>query len=225
MTLWTDDWIAGTHPLTPEERGVFITLVCHFTNKDRVVPDDDIYLARLCNMGTRPYRRIKKNLIDGCFLEQREGHIWISRSSKQYENDQKFSKSQAKKAKEKQRYKQGKLLETKETVFAPDNPSLPLPLPRSKKIIQKKNGYDLLFMAWYKDYPNKKGIQAASKAYAKVIKEKRATHDELIKGRDRYIEDIKSKQTEKKFIAHPASWLNGDRWADEYENKEQGSKW
>jgi len=133
MTLWTDDWIAGTHPLTPEEKGVLITLVCHFTNKDRVIQDHDIYNARLCNMTTRAFKRVKKTLVEGDYLEVREGHIWIEKSSAQFTKDQSYSKKQAEKAKLKHRYDKGKALETKDSCSAPAVPSLPLPLLSSSK--------------------------------------------------------------------------------------------
>ena len=131
MTLWTDDWLAGTHPLTPEQRGVFIALVCHFINKDRVIPDNDVHLARLCNMPTRPYRRVKEVLIKDDFLEIRDGHLWMEKASEQYEKDQRFSRSQAKKAKLKARSKVGNALNNKDSTSAGDLP--PLPLPHSIK--------------------------------------------------------------------------------------------
>ena len=109
-TLWTSDFLSGTHPLSPEARGVYITLICHFNNKDRVVPDDDRYLARLCNMSTRRYKSAKRALIDGDFMEVRDGFIWIEKSSKQWEKDQSFSNSQRLKAQKKHRYDKAKLL-------------------------------------------------------------------------------------------------------------------
>lgn len=139
MTLWTDDWIAGTHPLTPEERGVYITLICHFVNKDRYVADDDIYLARLCNIPTRPYRRIKKTLIDGGFLDIRDSYIWIQKSSDQYTKDQCFSKSQAKKARQKHRFESGNALDLLENISATPSPS---PSPSKKDTNVSKNKFD-----------------------------------------------------------------------------------
>ena len=110
-TLWTSDFLAGTHPLTPEQRGVYITLICHFNNKDRVVPDDDRHLARICNMGARRYRTVKQELIDGDFISTRDGYLWIERSSVQWKKDAKFSNSQRAKAEKKQRIMQAKALD------------------------------------------------------------------------------------------------------------------
>lgn len=137
MTLWTDDWIAGTHPLTPEQRGVYITLICHFTNKDRVVLDDDIYLARLCNITTRAYRRVKKTLVESDHIEVRDGHIWIARTSQQYEKDQSYSKKQAEKAKLKARYEKANKLKSNENDSAGALPYCTRTLTHKES---KKNG-------------------------------------------------------------------------------------
>ena len=111
MTLWTNDFLAGTHPLTPEQRGVYISLICHFINKDRVVPDDDRHLARICNMGARRYRTVKQTLIDGDFIGVRDGHIWIEKSANQWKKDASFSSSQRVKAEKKNRLFRANALE------------------------------------------------------------------------------------------------------------------
>ena len=148
MTLWTDDWLAGTHPLTPEERGVLITIVCHFTNKDRVFPDDDIYVARLCNVSTRAYRRIKNTLIIGDYISIKDGHIWVEKSSSQFVKDQSYSKKQAEKAKLKRRYSKANALETNKTDDAPVKPSLPLPLLNSSKEEEYREPKDIILSAY-----------------------------------------------------------------------------
>ena len=109
-TIWLNDYMAGVAPLTSEERGVFTTLIFYFVIKDRVVPDDDAVLAHICNMGLRPYRRVRTVLIKGDFItikmageDDNEPHIWIDKSSIQYEKDLKFSQIQSIKAKKKRR--------------------------------------------------------------------------------------------------------------------------
>ncbi len=124
MTLWTDDFLAGTHSLTPEQRGVFITVICHFVNKDRVVPDNDRHLARLCNIGTRRYRTVKKALIEGDFLTIRDGHIWVEKSSAQWNKDLSFSEKQRQNALKKHRVSRAKLLEQHNSDSAILSPSL-----------------------------------------------------------------------------------------------------
>ena len=177
LTLWTDDWIAGTHPLTPEERGVLITIVCHFTNKDRVVPDDDIYLARLCNVSTRAYRRIKKTLIEGDFVDVRKGHLWVEKTASQFEKDQSYSKKQAEKAKLKARYEKGKLLKQKKTVSAIPSPS-PEVVKEDTNVSSKKSKteYPIEFDEAWKQYPRRSG-DAKKEAFGAWNARVKAGHD------------------------------------------------
>ncbi len=65
------------------------------------------------------------------------------------------------------------------------------------------------FDVWWKAYPCKKGKGQARKAYLKALA--RASPDELLVGVERYRRD-KPDWTQ---WAHPATWLNGDRWLDE----------
>jgi hypothetical protein len=65
---------------------------------------------------------------------------------------------------------------------------------------------------FWKLYPNRKAKAHAMKALDKVaFAGKTAWHD-LLAGLDRY---IKSKTVKRGFVAHPATWLNAERWKDE----------
>lgn len=77
------------------------------------------------------------------------------------------------------------------------------------------------FGEWYNLYPIKKGREKAIKSYHRVIKNKAVTHKELMEGLQRNLEDIKQNKTEKKFIKHPATWLNQGCWADEYDSPQK----
>lgn len=72
------------------------------------------------------------------------------------------------------------------------------------------------FVDFYDSYPNKKAKDSAEKAYKKVVKSG-VTHEEIMSGLRCFLADIEKNKTEKRFIAHPASWLNAGRYADEYE--------
>ncbi len=147
-TLWVSDFVSGTHPLTPEQRGVYITLICHFIDKDRLVPDNDRHLARICNMGTCRYRTVKKALIDGDFFSVRDGHIWIEKSAKQWKKDANFSSSQRKKAEKKSRLFKANALEQHNSGSAGAGAGAgagavpPLPLPLKKEREDGEDGAD-----------------------------------------------------------------------------------
>jgi len=61
--FYPDDWLAGTLVLTLEERGAYITICALiYSSADRLL-DDDRYLAGVCRVDVRVWRRIKLRLI------------------------------------------------------------------------------------------------------------------------------------------------------------------
>lgn len=64
---------------------------------------------------------------------------------------------------------------------------------------------------WYKKYPRKEAPRSAEKAYRQALK-RGATPEQLMAGLDVAIAEWKREGTDRKFIPHPATWLNGDRW-------------
>ena len=95
-----------------------------------------------------------------------------------------------------------------ETMFAvssgnPD-PTRPVPIKNTPP-----NGG---FAAFWSAYPRKVGRVAAEKAYAKAVK--LATHDEIMRGVNAYAATVRGQ--DQQYTAHPSTWLNAGRWADEY---------
>lgn len=58
------DWLRGVAKLTPEERGVYDTIINLTYAERRALPDDDEWLARQCNCPLKTYRRIKRQLLE-----------------------------------------------------------------------------------------------------------------------------------------------------------------
>lgn len=71
------------------------------------------------------------------------------------------------------------------------------------------------FDEFYTRYPRKVGKGAARKAFARALKI--ASLEEIIEGLENSVHYWESEGTEKQFIPHPATWLNGERWCDELE--------
>ena len=80
----------------------------------------------------------------------------------------------------------------------------------SLEVLSKKNLDTKLFEVFWKAFPRKVGKQAAEKAYAKAIKT--TEENVIIAGALRYADDPNRVDT---FTAHPTTWLNAGRWADE----------
>jgi hypothetical protein len=71
------------------------------------------------------------------------------------------------------------------------------------------------FDEFYAACPRKVGKDAARKAYAKALT--KTDHATLMAGIRRYAEERRGKDAQ--YTAHPASWLNAGRWADEPESR------
>ena len=69
------------------------------------------------------------------------------------------------------------------------------------------------FAEFYARYPRKVGKGSARKAYAKALKA--VSHDDIMFGLSQQLPGMEA--TDKKFIPHPATWLNRESWSDEPE--------
>lgn len=70
-----------------------------------------------------------------------------------------------------------------------------------------------LFDAFWDAYPRKVGKAAAEKAWPKAVKKLDA--ERLVKAAGYWAGLWQHAKTDKQFIPHPATWLNGKRWDDE----------
>lgn len=96
---------------------------------------------------------------------------------------------------------------------ASPTPNLTLPSPNHNhpSAPEARDSSDDGFDEWYREYPRHVGKGAARKAWRAV--RKKVPIEVLMAGVKRYAEECRGKSSE--FIAHPATWLNGERWADE----------
>jgi len=66
-----------------------------------------------------------------------------------------------------------------------------------------------IFAEFYRIYPRHEKPREAERAFKQALK--RASAEEILNGVRRYADDP-NLPTDKTFISHPASWLNGDGW-------------
>lgn len=69
------------------------------------------------------------------------------------------------------------------------------------------------FEEWWSAYPRKVKPDKAKPIFEKIVATGRASADEMIEGARRYAAEREGEPT--KFTAHPTTWLNDGRWADE----------
>ena len=78
------------------------------------------------------------------------------------------------------------------------------------------NIYLVDFEAVWKLYPKKQGKENAKKSYLKARKEG-VSQEDIIKGIEKYIAQIKRQKTETRYIKHGSTWFNQRCWEDEYD--------
>ena len=83
------------------------------------------------------------------------------------------------------------------------------PIPDSKPVYKPDNSQPLeaSFDLWWEAYPRKEAKGSARKAYEKAIK--KVAPDSLLKLTNAFAFD-----KETRFIPHPATWLNAERWIE-----------
>lgn len=72
------------------------------------------------------------------------------------------------------------------------------------------------FESFWQKYPNKKGKGQAFKAFRQALA--RADLRDLADGFKKFLAECEGK--DRRYIPYAATWLNGDRWADDYEKQE-----
>lgn len=88
--------------------------------------------------------------------------------------------------------------------------------PRAQRASAKELGFD----DWYAAYPKHEDRGHAEQAFVKA--RKIASLEELIAGAQRYVATVDRRENGR-FIALPATWLNGQRWRDETAGAANGS--
>lgn len=68
------------------------------------------------------------------------------------------------------------------------------------------------FEDWYKEYPRKISKANAKKSYLSALK--KVDKDILLKAVKNFSIVVRNDKTEEKFIPHPSTWLNQERWED-----------
>ena len=74
---------------------------------------------------------------------------------------------------------------------------------------------EIEFNDFWNVYPRKIAKGAARKAYEKALK--LTSHESLMTGVKNYVAHLEKLKPEKRFVCHASTWLNQERWTDEYE--------
>ena len=101
----------------------------------------------------------------------------------------------------------GNLTETK------TKPNVNVNVNDNVNVNSNKKEKEKLFKEFWEKYPVKKGRAKAEAKYPS------ARHVEIMQGLENYLKYWSENGTEKRFIPHPTTWLNGQRWEDVLESE------
>ena len=228
LPLFTDAYMADTDHLTDAEHGRYLKLlILLWRTPGQRIPNDDGWLARKFRRSVEDVQKEIRPLVDE--FCQTDGN-WISqkRLSREFSYLRKQSKKQSDRAKK----RWDNEIPSSPGNATPGNAPTPTPTPSiteeanassdSIELFHGPNGSprpaplaaDLTagFEAWYATYPRHVGKGAAAKAFRNARK-RGASIEVLTDGARRYAEARAGQDPQ--FTAHPATWLNQDRFLDQ----------
>ena len=91
-------------------------------------------------------------------------------------------------------------------------------LTNSKKKCANRTSYDSQFEEFWKLYPKKSSKKKAYEAFNRVMK--KHSYETILSGLEKYVSHIKKTKIESRYILHGASFLNGERFNDEYDESD-----
>lgn len=211
IPLYTSDFIAGTSGMTASTKGVYITLLCLMYEGEAPLAQSWENLARRCGCTLPAFRKAIEDLeADGKLLISDDG-LWSHKCDKHITARRERQSSASSAAKKRWEKTQQNQCEVDADALPAQCQPEPEPEPYNISSSKTMKDIDIRFDEFWDCVPRKVGKGAARKAWRAAVK--KADADEIIAGMVRYFEEQSGKDP--KFIAHPATWLNGERWSDE----------
>ena len=207
-----DNFFAGTRGLTLEQRGAYSDILDLYISTDGLLVDNEVQISRCLAVDPRIWRRVRSELIALGKIEIRDGFVVPRGGDTTLGKSLAASEAGTKAAKTRwSNYQKNK--ETRDAVAMPYVKSSQVKTEK-KESISSPNGEAVEFEVFWGIYPRRVAKGQALKAYKAAIK-RGATDGQIRAGAERYNSACHQARTEKQFIRHPATWLNGDCWLDE----------
>lgn len=218
IKFYASDWLAGTGGLTAAERGVYITLIALIYESGGRIPHDRARLARRCGVPAGSFKRILDSLIaERKIIEVPEGLTNGRAEAEIGEREKLRTKHQSGARKtntilaEKKQQNQGSEKRTAQrTANAYQKPEPDRDTNVSQRAMRASES-EAEFEAFWDLVPRKAGKGSARTAYAQA--RRKASAEEIAAGMSRHAREVAGKEV--RFIPHPSTWLNGERWADQ----------
>ena len=201
------DYKEDTWHLTLSEHGAYTLLLDHYYASESPLPDNDMALSSICNCTPNEWKKVKPSLME--FFTEKNGKLRNKKCdtiiSVSYQKRMDGAKRAAKFRKSKNKVTRDKRVSNASTL-------------QDKTGQDNKNGYTVDFLKFWESYPNKKSKGTAFKSFSKIIKV--TPIEDILEG----IEKYKKGKEDWKAWQHPATWLHGEGWKDEYGAAKVGKK-
>ena len=93
--MYPDDWLAGTSELTLEEEAAYLRICLLIYSRGGAINDNDRWLAGMCRISPRMWRKLRQILIDNRKITVSDGLIHVERCRKELEKYAKMVRKQA----------------------------------------------------------------------------------------------------------------------------------
>jgi uncharacterized protein YdaU (DUF1376 family) len=199
--------------LPDDEFGVYMKLlIAMWRAPNQRLPNDDQWLARRFVRSVEAVRQTIRPLIQE-FCQTDGNWITQKRLLREFAFVSESRKKQSDRAKSRWNKENGLSRGNAASGNAPTPTPTPTPLKKESKKPPETtlNGHTAEFEEWYSLFPLHKGRGEAEKAFVKAIAQ--TTAGILNDGARRYAAEVRGREA--RYIAHPATWLNGKRWLDE----------
>jgi len=221
VDLYADEFLAGIVGMPLEEIAAYFVVCLLIYSSGGPIPIDDSRLhgfggGRRCGLATLIKRVIARGKLDckdtaqGVHISCKRAALELQRASKRTAQSVQNGSKGGRPKKEDQRVAKpdgsgGEKL-TNQLTNLPTNQLTNSP---KKTLPRQPSGFE----TFYGIYPRHVGKGAAFKAYIKALT--KTDSDKLIQAATSYRAQCEKDGIDAKFIAHPATWLNAERWQDE----------
>ncbi len=224
LPLFTDAYMADTRHLTAAQHGAYLLLLMTaWRMPDCRLPDDDRFLCRCASMDIRTWK-LNRSIIMA-FWKQDDSQKWYQgrlEDERKYVDDMRRKNSEAGKASAlKRKDRHSTTVPTKpQREPNPHTHTLPTPIPDKESVKKHSSArgidYSPEFEVIWKLYPPNEGSKfKAFEAYQKSLKTG-VEYGRIESGVRAYASSVQRERTEKRYVAHAATWLNQRRWESDY---------
>lgn len=205
MPLWVADFVGDTLDLDAKEIGAYLLILMTMWGRDGYLPSDEKKLQRVARCG-RDWPRIWASLshyftVDGDRVTQARLLLELQKVAAKREVSAQRGALGGK----------AKALKSNGPALANAKAQLQQPEPEPEDIGKPISRGRDRFEDFWAVVPRRIAKEAARRAFAEAVK--LADPDAIIAAMRRYAENRRGQDAQ--FTAHPSTWLNAGRWADE----------